>query len=124
MRFASIAAAVLLAVPLTSASAAMDVATFLAKADALRAKGPMALFSSDVGLLKNEVQSAALALRTERLALLKTGKKAAYCPPAKGSMNSDELMAAMHVVPVAERPRTDVKAVVRSILVRKYPCHG
>ena len=44
----------LLAVPMAAIAAPgdMSVATFLNKADALKAKGPAALFSSDIGLLK------------------------------------------------------------------------
>lgn len=107
-----------------SAASAMDVATFLAKADALRAKGAMALFSSDIGLLKREVQTAAGSLRAERLAEVKAGRKAAYCPPPKGSMNSDELLAAMRAVPATDRSRTEVRTVLRTIMIRKYPCPG
>ena len=51
MRFA-----LLLAAPLLVAAAGdMNVATFLQKADALKAKGAMALFSSDLGLLNHPV---------------------------------------------------------------------
>ena len=35
----------------------MPVSTFLSKADALESKGPMALFSGDLKLLKNEVSA-------------------------------------------------------------------
>ena len=117
-----VAALALATTPMTGAMAAMDVATFLGKADALRAKGPMALFSSDIGLLKREVTTASGALRAERLAEVKAGRKPAYCPPAKGSMNSDELLAAMRAVPPTERPRTDIGTVLRSIMIRKFPC--
>lgn len=121
--FYSAMALTLVAVPLASAAAAeMDVGTFLTKADALRAKGAMALFSSDIGVLKREVNSAAMSLRVERLAQAKAGQKSAYCPPAKGSMDSDELIAAMRAVPAAERSRTEVRTVLRTIMVRKYPC--
>ena len=58
--------AALLLASATAANAAtgdMSVATFLAKVDALKAKGPMALFSSDIGLLKNEAYAAGRAYR-------------------------------------------------------------
>ena len=47
----------------TAAAAAgdMSVATFLAKADALKAKGPLALLSSDIKLLQGEGQAAGAA---------------------------------------------------------------
>ena len=61
-------AAVLLAVVPLGAAQAMDVATFLAKADALQKKGMMALMSSDYKLLKNEIVAHSQTLRAERLA--------------------------------------------------------
>src|SRR5437870_12154951 len=55
------------------AASAMPVSTFLAKADALRAKGPLALLSGDLKLLTNEIQAAERA-----------GKPKAYCTPGAG----------------------------------------
>ena len=115
--------AVLLALPLGGANA-MDLATFLAKADALEKKGMMALFSSDYKALKGEVQGAAGQLRNERLAAQKAGRKAAYCPPQKGGLDSKELLAHFRAIPAQQRPRIQVKDGLRSLLVRKYPCRG
>ena len=110
-------------VPLTAASAqSMPVSIFLAKADALEKKGPLALMSSDLGRLKREVGSAGESLRKERLATVAAGRKPAYCPPPKSSMNSDELLAAMRAIPPEARPRTDVRSALKALMVRKYPC--
>ena len=46
----------------------MDVATFLAKADGLKAKGMAALFSSDLKLVKAEMASATKQLQAEKAA--------------------------------------------------------
>ena len=100
----------------------MPVSTFLAKADALKAKGAMALFSSDVGLIKQEVQAAALSYRNDRKASEAAGKPKEVCPPEKGSMNSDEIMNAFRAVPEAARPRTTVKQAWVAYMKRKYPC--
>jgi len=109
--------------PLAALSAqSMPVATFLAKADALQSKGPLALLSSDLGRLKREVGAAGRSLRDERLALIAAGRKPAYCPPAKSSLNSDELLAAMRAIPVDARPRTNVRAALKGLMVRRYPC--
>lgn len=116
-----------MAVALTFASAnaqSMPVSTFLAKADSLKSKGPLALMSSDLGLLKREVETAGKTLKDERLASVAAGRKPAYCPPAKSSMNSDELLAAMRAIPPAERPRTDVKSALKGLLIKKYPCRA
>lgn len=102
---------------------AMPVATFLQKAEALKAKGPMALFSGDMKLLKNEVTGAAGQLKAERVAAAKAGRKPAYCPPANsGNMSSDQIIAIMRAVPPAERPRTEVKDALRAHFARTWPC--
>ena len=112
----------LLAISTAAEAQSMPVATFLAKADALKAKGAMALFSSDIGVLKREMQNAGLQLRAERQADIKAGRKASSCPPAKAALNSDELISAMRAVPPADRSRTPVKAVLRAHLIHKFPC--
>ena len=115
----------LMAVALTPASASaqsMPVSTFLAKADALESKGPLALISSDLALLKHEAQAAGKSLKDERLAAIAAGRKPAYCPPANAATDSDELLAAMRAIPPAERPRADVRTALKGLLVKKYPC--
>jgi hypothetical protein len=115
----------LVAAALTAAAASaqsMPVSTFLAKADALESKGPLALMSSDLALLKREAQAAGKSLKEERLAAVAAGRKPAYCPPANASTDSDELLAEMRAIPAAERPRTDVRSALKRLLVKKYPC--
>ena len=117
-------AAVLLATVPLSAAQAMDVATFLAKADALKAKGMMALFSSDYKTLKAEIVANSQILRNERLAAERAHRRPAYCPPAKSGLDSDEILASFRTVPAAQRARTPVKDALRALLARKYPCRG
>jgi len=61
-------AGILLLVSVPSPLHAMPLSEFLPKAEALQRKGAMALFSSDMGLLKTELKSAGAQLRAERLA--------------------------------------------------------
>jgi hypothetical protein len=117
-------AAGLLALLPVGAAQAMDVATFLAKADALQKKGMMALMSSDYKLLKNEIVAQSQVLRQERLAAQRAGRKPAYCPPEKTGLKSDEILAAFRSIPAAQRPKIDVKDALRALLARKYPCRG
>jgi hypothetical protein len=117
-------AAALLAVLPLGAAHAMDVAAFLAKADALQKKGMMALMSSDYKLLKNEIIAHSQTLRNERLAAERARRRPAYCPPAKSGLKSDEILTAFRSIPAAQRPRTDVKDALRALLARKYPCRG
>ena len=100
----------------------MPAATFLAKADALMAKGPLALFSSDVGLLKTEASHAGAELKAERLALLAQHRPTAYCPPPKSSINSDELIKSMHRISAPELAKMQFKDAMRRVLEQKYPC--
>ncbi|HEY0027024.1 MAG TPA: hypothetical protein VGC35_04070 [Allosphingosinicella sp.] len=115
-------AAVLLTVCPLGAAHAMDVATFLAKADALEKKGMMALFSSDYKVLKAEAEAAGSQLRAERAAAQKAGRKAAYCPPAKSELGAKELLGYLRTIPAARRPRMQLKDGLRGLLARKYPC--
>ncbi|HYW17235.1 MAG TPA: hypothetical protein VE891_13920 [Allosphingosinicella sp.] len=118
-----LAAAMLAIVPLGAAQA-MDVATFLVKADALQKKGMMALMSSDYKLLKKEIETQAAALRAERQAAERARRKPAYCPPAKQSLTSNEILAAFRTIPVAQRSRIQVRDALRAMMARKYPCRG
>ena len=122
MKFKLFAAIAFAALPLGAAAHATDIATFLRKADALEKKGMMALFSSDLKVLKAEVQTAGEQLRAERLAAQKAGRKPAYCPTGKSGIGAKELLAHLRTVPPAQRSRLQVKDGLRSLLVRKYPC--
>jgi hypothetical protein len=114
-------AATLVVLPV--AAHAMTVAVFLEKADALQSRGALALFSSDLRLLKGEVQTAAAGLRAERLAAERAGRRPAFCPPGgRGRFDSDEILRHFHAIPLAQRARMEVRDGLRSLLVRKYPC--
>jgi hypothetical protein len=121
MKFKLFAAVLLTAFPMGAAQA-MDVATFISKADALEKKGMTALFSSDYKLLKSEVQTAAAQLRIERNAAQKAQRPMAYCPPPKSSLTPKEILAHFRAMAPAQRARTQVKDGLRGLLSRKYPC--
>jgi hypothetical protein len=108
------------AVILPAAAHTMTVADFLGKADALQAKGMMAMFSSDIGLLKAEIKNASVAYRADVTA----GKPPRSCPPAIGTVktSSDELLAAFRTVPPAERTRLSVRAAFANYMAKRFPC--
>lgn len=114
--------AIALAAACAGSASAMDVAAFLPRAEALKAKGPLAVFSSDAGALMGEINTATKALRDERLAAKAAGKTPAYCPPPQTKLNTDDLLAAAQAVPVAQRPHTDLKDVLRGVYAKRYPC--
>jgi hypothetical protein len=107
-----------------SPALAMDVASFLARAEKLQKKGPLALLSSEYRALKHEAENAGDALKAERVALVKAGKLTPYCPPKKGSLGSSELLNAFRAIPAADRPRTSVKDGMRAYLAKKWPCRS
>jgi hypothetical protein len=106
-----------------AAASAMPVATFLAKANALKAKGPFALLSGDLKLLTNEIKANSIALRAENEAAAKAGHRKAYCtPPGGAQLSQDDIMQAMQAVPASSRDHTDTKDALRAFLARRYPC--
>jgi hypothetical protein len=106
------------------AANAMDVATYLAKGEILRAKGMTAMFSSGYQELQAEGKASMVALKRERLAAQRAGRRAAYCPPGPASLNPQEIFAVMNAIPAARRPHVPVKDAIRAAFVRKYPCPG
>lgn len=116
--------ALALAVAAAPATAsAMPVATFLAKANALKAKGLFALLSDDLKLLTNEIKANSIALRAENEAAAKAGRRKAYCtPPGGAQLGQNDIMQAMQAVPPAARDHTDTKDALRAFLARRYPC--
>jgi hypothetical protein len=109
-----------LALLLPAAAQAMTVAEFLGKAEKLQARGMMAMFSSDIGLLKAEIKGASVAYRADVAA----GKPPQSCPPALGTVktSSDELLAAFRAVPAAERTRLSVRAAFSNYMAKRFPC--
>ena len=105
-----------------SALQAMTVALFLEKADALEARGALAMFSSDIGLLKGEVTGAAATLKAENVAARQAGRRPAYCSPEGFRMNSRELLAYLRSIPPARRQQLEVRDALRFYLARRFPC--
>ena len=121
MRFRLLIAIALGAAP--SAALAMPVATFLSKADALQRKGPMALFSSDLKLLTNQIKRDAGELRAENKAAEAAGRQKSYCAPAGGvKLTNRDIMGAMNAVPPPQRGTTQTKDALRAYFARRFPC--
>ena len=106
---------------LPSAAHSMTVSTFLSKVEALQKKGAMALFSSDVGLLKKEGMTAGKAIRAEQIAALKAGRKPTMCMPKGAGINSNEVIAHFRSIPAAQRGMT-VKTGLEGLMRKKFPC--
>jgi hypothetical protein len=119
----AVAAAALLAGVAAPAQAAISVDGFLAKAAALQAKGAMALFSSDLGVLKRETRDAMAALKADKTARAAAGRPPLYCAPKDARMGAAEFVGGLRALPEAER-RLPLKDGVVRMLARKWPCAG
>lgn len=99
----------------------MNVATFLTKADGLEKKGAMALFSSDIKLLKAEGQAAGKAYRA-RLDRERAAGKPSSCPPKGTKVSSDQLLGHLRSYPAAQRGAISMKTAFADMFIKAYPC--
>lgn len=111
----------LAATPAQAAGGSMNVATFLAKADALKAKGPMALFSSDMKLLQQEGQAAGAAYKAQLDAERAQGKPSS-CPPKGIKISSDQVLNHLRTYPAAQRPSVSMRTAIGDMFKKTWPC--
>ncbi len=117
----TLGACLALAAPVFAAPGDMNVSTFLAKADALKAKGATALFSSDLKLLRTEGQAAGAAYRV-RLDGERAAGRPSSCPPKGTKVKSDKLLEFLRTYPENVRPRVSMKQAMADYFIRTYPC--
>ncbi|MDK2767722.1 hypothetical protein [Sphingomonas sp.] len=113
------------ALVLPASAQAMSVAEFLAKANALKAKGFLAIGSSDIKLLRTEVERASDAYRSDLASAKAAGRAPHSCPPPKGKakIGSNELMAEFEAIPAAKR-NMSVKTAFYAMMKKRFPCKG
>jgi hypothetical protein len=113
------------ALVLPASAQAMSVAEFLAKANALKAKGFLAIGSSDIKLLRTEVERASDAYRSDLASAKAAGRAPHSCPPPKGKakIGSNELMAEFEAIPAAKR-NISVKTAFYAMMKKRFPCKG
>ena len=118
-----VAALVLLSLSGAASAQSMNADAFYKRAVALKAKGPMALVSSDLKPMMREAKATGLHVRSARLATVKAGKQPRYCPPEGAKrMGPDEFIGALGKIPAAERTRIDLSEAMTRILTRRFPC--
>ena len=116
-----LAASLALAAPALAAPGDMNVGLFLAKADALKAKGALAMFSGDIDLLKAEGKAAAEAYKA-RLIKERAAGRPSSCPPPGTGLDTTELLGFLRSYPANVRPRVSMKQAMAEFFIRKYPC--
>jgi len=95
----------------------MTVATFLAKKQALEARGAMAALSSDTRILQQEAQVSFV----EWLAQAHSPNA---CPPKGSKWRGDpqKFVEMLRAVPPGERARLSVREAFRRDWNKRYPC--
>ena len=116
--------AALIAVPGAASAQRMNAASFLKRAAALQALGPLALFKSDeIKALTEEAKAAAARADVLRAAAVKAHRNPRYCPPDdRVKMDSSEFMDRLRAIPAAQRARIDMTEATTRIAAAKYPC--
>jgi hypothetical protein len=106
----------------------LSVADVLSKSDALQKKGMLAMFSSDVGLIKAEAKLDLDAFGAELIAAAKAHRPLPACPPKVGdafkfTFTSDEVLQFYRSIPLQRRSMTS-KDGFAAFMAKKYPCSG
>ncbi|PZO74371.1 MAG: hypothetical protein DI640_07655 [Sphingomonas taxi] len=99
----------------------MTVGTFLARANALRDQGPMALMSPDFPALKAEAKAATNQLKAERAARAAAGKPPIACVPEGESVGIMDMLDGLNELPASYRKRP-LKDGYARVLANLYPC--
>jgi hypothetical protein len=120
-RSKAVVAALLMVGVAMPASAAMTVGTFLARANALRDQGPMALMSPDLPALKAEAKAATNQLKAERAARAAAGKPPIACVPEGESVGIMDMLDGLNELPASYRKRP-LKDGYARVLANLYPC--
>ena len=120
-RSKAIVAALLMVGAAMPASAAMTVGTFLARANALRDQGPVALMSPDLPALKAEAKAATNQLKAERAARAAAGKPPIACVPEGESVGIMDMLDGLSELPASYQKRP-LKDGYARVLANLYPC--
>lgn len=104
----------------------MNAEIFYQRANKLKAKGALAIFSGgEIKALMKEGQAAGKASSLRYKADKDAGRPTRFCAPAGPQrMGSDEFMARLGAIPAAERRRIDMTEATTRIMMSKFPCRS
>lgn len=103
------------------AAARMTLAEFLPRANALQAKGAMALFSRDLKPVMNEMKAVSAEMKAESEQRRAAGLPKRACPPEGTKLDSKQLLVMLNTIPPAERGISVKDGLIRA-MARRYPC--
>ena len=123
MKLTLLVAAAAILLPSIASAQSMNAETFYKRSQALKAKGPLAMFSQgEIKVLMTEAQNSGKAARAARLAPAASGQPPRACPPEKSSMGADEFMQRLGSIPLAERKRITMTEAMTRITIARFPC--
>ena len=113
-----------IALTVSAPASAMSVADFLAKANALQAKGMAAMFSPDLKLVMREFKAAGPAYRADVAKARAEGRNDLGCPTMAGKfgVNSTAVIAEFSAIPPAEQRTTSVRQAFYAMMKKRFPC--
>ena len=104
----------------------MPLPQFIERGTKLEKKGMLALLEKgEINALMTEMKAASEAVRAERLANEKAGRRGPYCPPADGKgarMSSQQLLAELRAIPAAKARTMSTRDGMRHLTIKRYPC--
>ena len=101
----------------------INAEVFLSRAEALIAKGPFAVFSSELKQLQAIVEDNGDIIHDDMIATRALHARPEYCPPAKHEyIGARELISGLRSMPSSERERIDLQTAMRRILSKNHPC--
>lgn len=103
------------------AHAAMKLDEFLLKANALKGRGAMAIFSSDFRPLVSEMKTVGRELKLEGERRKAAGLPRRTCPPEGVKLSSADLLAMLNTIPPVERGISVKDGLVR-VMMARFPC--
>jgi hypothetical protein len=103
------------------AQAVMTLGEFLAKANKLQARGALAMFSSDLRPVMNEMKLVSAQMKAEAEQRRIAGLPKRACPPEGTALPSKELLSMLNGIPSAERGISVKEGMVR-VMAKRFPC--
>ncbi|ALH80869.1 hypothetical protein [Sphingopyxis macrogoltabida] len=102
----------------------MNIAAFLARADAVSRLGPLALATPEGNRLKGEVIAAGKRYKARIDAQRKAGLRTTSCPPESGDLSPDEWLAHLRNYPASQRRSVSVYSAFDALMKKRYPCRN
>ncbi len=107
---------------LAAPALAIPVGDFLPRAERLKAKGPAAIFSSDLKPVTAEMKRVVRQYKADIARSKAVGQTPRSCPPpGKFRIDPEEFLAALRAVPANQRGIDMVEAFHR-FMAAKFPC--